>query len=90
MKITKVDIYMLDATAQRASRRPICCRVWTDEGFYGDGEAGIAFDYAAPAGIGILWVSPVTVISRLRSTCGDRHAPGYLPSGHRKRSYAYR
>lgn len=54
MKITKVDIYMLDATAQRASRRPICCRVWTDEGFYGDGEAGIAFDYAAPAGIGML------------------------------------
>ena len=35
MKITKVDIYMLDATAQRASRRPICCRIWTDEGFYG-------------------------------------------------------
>ena len=54
MKITKVDIYMLDATAQRASRRPICCRVWTDDGFYGDGEAGIAFDYAAPAGIGML------------------------------------
>ena len=54
MKITKVDIYMLDATAQRARRRPICCRVWTDDGFYGDGEAGIAFDYAAPAGIGML------------------------------------
>ena len=54
MKITKVDIYLLDATAQRASRRPICCRVWTDEGIYGDGEAGIAFDYAAPAGIGML------------------------------------
>lgn len=50
MKITKVDIYMLDATAQRASRRPICCRVWTDEGFYGDGEAGIAFDYASTCG----------------------------------------
>ena len=54
MKITKVDIYMLDAGAQRASRRPICCRVHTDEGIYGDGEAGIAFDYAAPAGVGML------------------------------------
>ena len=54
MKITKVDIYMLDAGAQRASRRPICCRIWTDEGIYGDGEAGIAFDYAAPAGVGML------------------------------------
>lgn len=59
MKITKVDIYMLDATAQRASRRPICCRVWTDEGFYGDGEAGIAFDYAAPAGTACSRISPV-------------------------------
>ncbi len=54
MKITKVDIYMLDAGAQRASRRPICCRVHTDEGIYGDGECGIAFDYAAPAGVGML------------------------------------
>lgn len=33
---------------------PSAARVWTDEGFYGDGEAGIAFDYAAPAGIGML------------------------------------
>ncbi len=54
MKITKVDVYMLDAGAQRSSRRPICCRVHTDEGVYGDGEAGIAFDIAAPAGIGML------------------------------------
>jgi len=54
MIITKVDIYMLDAGAQRASRRPVCCRVHTDEGIYGDGEAGIAFDYAAPSGIGML------------------------------------
>ena len=54
MKITSVDIYMLDAGAQRESRRPICCRVHTDEGIYGDGECGIAFDYAAPAGIGML------------------------------------
>ena len=45
---------MLDAGEQRKSRRPICCRVFTDEGIYGDGEAGIAFDYAAPAGIGML------------------------------------
>ncbi len=54
MKIRKIDIYMLDAGAQRGSRRPICCRIHTDEGIYGDGEAGIAFDYAAPAGIGML------------------------------------
>jgi len=54
MKITKVDVYMLDAGEQRNSRRPICCRIHTDEGIYGDGEAGIAFDYSAPAGIGMI------------------------------------
>ena len=31
MKITKVDVYMLDAGVQRASRRPIIARVSTDE-----------------------------------------------------------
>lgn len=54
MKITSVDAYMLDAGAQRASRRPICCRIHTDEGIYGDGEAGIAFDVAAAAGVGMI------------------------------------
>ena len=37
MKITKVDLYLLDAGAQNASRKPIVCRVHTDEGIYGDG-----------------------------------------------------
>lgn len=43
MKITKVDVYLLDAGTQRASRRPVVCRIQTDEGIYGDGEAGIAY-----------------------------------------------
>ena len=54
MKITKVDIYMLDATVQRASRRPIICRVHTDEGIYGDGEAGIALGTGAPGAFGMV------------------------------------
>lgn len=54
MKITKVDIYMLDATVQRASRRPIVCRIMTDEGIYGDGEAGIALGTGAPAAFGMV------------------------------------
>lgn len=43
MKISKVDIYMLDAGEQRKSRRPICCRIFTNEGIYGDGEARYRF-----------------------------------------------
>ena len=54
MKITKVDVYMLDATVQRASRRPIIARVHTDEGIYGDGEAGIALGTGAPAAFGMV------------------------------------
>jgi L-alanine-DL-glutamate epimerase-like enolase superfamily enzyme len=54
MKITRIDIYMLDAGAQRAKRRPVCCRISTDEGICGDGEAGIAFGLSAPAGIGVI------------------------------------
>ncbi len=54
MKITKIDVYMLDATVQRASRRPIICRIHTDEGIYGDGEAGIALGTGAPAAFGMV------------------------------------
>lgn len=54
MKIKKVDIYMLDATVQRASRRPIIARITTDEGIYGDGEAGIALGTGAPAAFGMV------------------------------------
>ncbi len=32
MKITKVDVYMLDAGEQRWQRKPIICRIHTDEG----------------------------------------------------------
>lgn len=54
MKITKVDVYMLDAGVQRASRRPIIARIHTDEGIYGDGEAGIALGTGAPAAFGMV------------------------------------
>lgn len=43
MKITKVDVWVLDAGEQRSNRHPICCRIYTDEGIYGDGEAGVAY-----------------------------------------------
>ena len=54
MKITSVDVYILDAGAQRGNRRPICCRIHTDEGIYGDGEAGMAYGFGAPAAYGMV------------------------------------
>ena len=54
MKITKVDVYLLDAGAQRAERRPIVCRVHTDEGIYGDGEAGVAYGSGSNAAFGMI------------------------------------
>ena len=54
MKITKVDVYVLDAGEQRGARYPICCRVHTDEGIYGDGEAGIAYGTGYTAAYGMV------------------------------------
>jgi len=53
MKVTKVDVYMLDAGAQRHGRHPVCCRVYTDEGIYGDGEAGIAYGSGYTGAFGV-------------------------------------
>ena len=54
MKITKVDVYVLDAGEQRGARYPICCRVHTDEGIYGDGEAGVAYGTGYTAAYGMV------------------------------------
>ena len=54
MKITKVDIYLLDAGDQKERRRPIVCRIHTDEGIYGDGEAGVAFGRGSSAAFGMI------------------------------------
>ncbi len=45
---------ILDAGAQRASRKPICCRIYTDAGVYGDGEAGIAYGIGSKAAYGMV------------------------------------
>lgn len=41
MKITKIDVMQL-GTDVRPDWRPIVCRIYTDEGIYGDGEAAMA------------------------------------------------
>lgn len=53
MKITKIDVMQL-GTDVRPDWRPIVCRIYTDEGIYGDGEAAMAYDTGAPGAFGCL------------------------------------
>jgi L-alanine-DL-glutamate epimerase-like enolase superfamily enzyme len=53
MKITKVDVMMVKI-AKMPKLRPIICRIFTDEGIYGDGEAALAYGIAAPAAFGMI------------------------------------
>ena len=47
MKITSVDVFLLDGGSP--GWRPIVCRVNTDEGIYGYGEASVGFDSSSSA-----------------------------------------
>lgn len=53
MKITKIDVLLLEGEGN-PSWRPIVCRVYTDNGLYGDGEAAIAYCVGAPAAYGMI------------------------------------
>lgn len=53
MKIVKVDVMQL-GTDIRPDWRPIVCRIYTDEGIYGDGEAAMAYDVGALGAFGML------------------------------------
>ncbi len=46
MKITKIEV--IQVKTSRELWRPIICRIYTDEGIYGDGEAALAYRNAAP------------------------------------------
>lgn len=67
MKITKVDaIQIEDKPADQPGWRPIVCRVYTDTGLYGDGEAAIAYGVGSTAAYGMIqdlakcnWYEPV-------------------------------
>ena len=55
MKITEIDIMLLeDRPAENPGWTPITCRVFTDEGVYGDGEAGVTFGVGEHAVFGAL------------------------------------
>ncbi|MBR1812882.1 MAG: mandelate racemase/muconate lactonizing enzyme family protein [Lachnospiraceae bacterium] len=53
MKITKVEVFRLP-TANSKQNSPIGCRVYTDTGLTGDGEAGIAYGVGGSAAFGMV------------------------------------
>lgn len=67
MKIIKVEVMLLHSSKKmketvpgapadwsNISWRPVVCRIYTDEGIYGDGEAAMAYASAAPGAFGML------------------------------------
>ncbi len=56
MKITKVEIYDCDVSRRDPSMKfnPVICRIHTDEGITGIGEAGVAYGAGAKAAVGMI------------------------------------
>ncbi len=54
MKITKVDVLKIHSNLRPTGWSPICCRIYTDEGIYGDGEAALAYRNAPTAAFGMI------------------------------------
>lgn len=52
MKITKIDVLQVNTSAP--NWRPIFCRIHTDSGIYGDGEAALCYGNAAPGAFGMI------------------------------------
>lgn len=53
MRIEKVDVFRVDV-ASDPMWHPILCRVYTDEGIYGDGEAALAYGTGSRAAFGMV------------------------------------
>lgn len=53
MKITKIDVFLFDCHIP-VPYQPIGCRIYTDEGIYGDGEAAISYGVGAHAAAGMV------------------------------------
>ena len=55
MKITSVDVILMDMhPADNSGWAPVLCRVCTDAGIYGDGEAALAYGNAHRAAFGMI------------------------------------
>lgn len=53
MKITKVDVFQVNDDLNPIWR-PVMCRIYTDEGIYGDGEAAIAYGIGSTGAFGVV------------------------------------
>lgn len=64
MKITKVEVFRLP-TANSKQNSPIGCRIHTDVGICGDGEAGMAYGVGGSGAFGIhkIWQLVSRIIS---------------------------
>ena len=55
MKITKIDVLLVESnTTDNKGWAPVLCRIHTDTGLYGDGEASLSFGNAHKAAFGML------------------------------------
>ncbi len=54
MKITKVDVMQVKTSLSGFPWNPIICRIYTDEGIYGDGEAALAYGVGASGAFGMV------------------------------------
>lgn len=53
MKITKIDVFQVN-DKENPSVKPVLCRVYTDTGIYGDGEAAMAYGVGSTGAFGTL------------------------------------
>lgn len=55
MKITKVDVLLMDENpSDNPGWSPVLCRVYTDEGIYGDGEGAMAYNTGSTGTFGAI------------------------------------
>lgn len=68
MKITKAEVFMLGGRPEHGGAsgvwRPVGCRIYTDEGIYGDGEAAVAYGNGAPGAYGMLCELSAKIIGK--------------------------
>ncbi|MFA6505342.1 MAG: mandelate racemase/muconate lactonizing enzyme family protein [Treponemataceae bacterium] len=53
MKITKIDVFQ-ESNPENPIWKPVLCRIYTDEGIYGDGEAAMAYGIASGGAFGMV------------------------------------